>query len=349
MFSIQLENKIYSPSDFSEQPFYEEWLINIQRVISFWFGKEEVLKIKTSGSTGLPKEIIISKKQIEYSALLSGRYFDLKPNQSSLLCIPSDKIGGIMQICRCILFQMKLICVKPTANPLIQIPLISVDTISLLPNQLYEILKDENQKSNLRQFKNILIGGGMLAQNLRNQLREENFPAYLTYGMTETISHIAIQNINRDDPDVYTVFDEIEISTDDRDCLCISNEILCNETVITNDVVELISNKSFRYKGRWDNIINSAGVKIFAENLEDKLYEIMDRPFFISSLPDPKYGQSVVLIIESEKQMDDLVNKLKSKLEPFEIPKRIIYLKNFVRAGNGKIQRKNTLQSIQSL
>lgn len=313
-----------------------------------WLNDKDYVEVKTSGSTGPPKRIFIKKQQMINSARATGKYFDLGPGITALHCLPVNFIAGKMMLVRAMLLGWKLDLELPKANPLDRIFKI-YDFCAMTPFQL------DNSLSRLHLIKKLIVGGGAVSANLRNLVQGIGTEVYETYGMTETVSHIAARRINpkkkgQEEPVPFTTLPNVNIDVDDRNCLVIDAPQLSNETLVTNDVVDLVSDKSFIWKGRIDNIINSGGVKLHPEEIEAKLAPIIAHRFFVTSLPDPALGEKLVLMVESEFSevaLHNLEREIKAcrKLGKFEVPKKIYFVEKFEETPNGKIHRANTLKS----
>ena len=312
-----------------------------------WLNDKDFVEVKTSGSTGPPKKIRIKKQFMLNSARATGRFFDLGPGTTALHCLPVNFIAGKMMLVRAMTLGWQLDLVIPKANPLDRIFKI-YDFCAMTPFQL------DNSLSRLHLIKKLIVGGGAVSTNLKNLVQGINTEVYETYGMTETVSHIAARRINlkkvKEEPIPFTTLPNVDIEVDDRSCLVIDAPMLSEETLVTNDVVELLSEKTFIWKGRLDNVINSGGIKLYPEEIEAKLAPAIAHRFFISSLPDPALGEKVVLMVESdfsEAALHNLEREIRNcrKLSEYETPKKIYFVEKFEETANGKIHRANTIKS----
>jgi o-succinylbenzoate---CoA ligase len=326
-----------------------------EKVISFckqWIDKKPSFEIQTSGSTGKPKTIKLERSSMIASAMATAQAINLKKGQTSLVCLDPSYIAGMMMLVRSLEVGMDIIAIEPCPNPFEKIE--SKDKIhftALVPYQVKAIL-DSSQKEYFNQLETVIIGGAPLNEPTKKQLQNFSCQFYETYGMTETISHIALKKINgKNKSDYFEILPNITIRQDERACLCISTTYLPEE-IITNDVVEMASLQQFIWLGRFDNAINSGGVKIFPESTEKKIDLIFDQlkinnRFFITGLDDPSLGQVVTLILEGElnvakqKEMELL---LKKSLHKFEFPRLIKVIKKFAQTEAGKTNRTKTLE-----
>lgn len=317
--------------------------------IKSWLNNDQAFKLTTSGSTGVPKEINVTRKQLQTSARGTLQALKLVNGERALVCLNTQYIAGIMMLVRCLVGNLKMEIVEPSANPLEELSSThTFDFCALVPYQVNAILNQYGIVG-VNRLKKIIIGGAPLSDSLKNKLKESTSQIYLTYGMTETLSHIALQQIaGTSKAECFTTLPGVKISIDERECLVIETPYLENK-VITNDSVELLSATTFRWLGRWDNVINSGGVKFFPEKLEQKVslvFQSIDikNEFFIFGLPDEALGNKVVLIIESVESINKqvILNKLKEHLTAYELPKEIISIPHFIRTETGKVKRQET-------
>jgi len=329
---------------------------SIHAFLKDWFSQDDFIHIKTSGSTGTPKIIRLQKKQMKNSAEMTGDFFNLQEKTTALLCLSVDYIAGKMMLVRALTLGWQLDVVEPNSNAL-ENNLKQYDFSAFVPLQL------ENSLENINQIKMLIVGGGKVSKSLQDKILNIKTEVFATYGMTETITHIAIKKLNNFEQVIlrevekshFKILPNIKISKDSRNCLVIKAPKLSEETIITNDIVELISETEFRLLGRTDNVINSGGIKLHPESIEDKLSEIIDNRFFVAGITNEKLGEKLILVVEHsvistemEKSLKLLIQKIKNlkTLSKFEIPKEIYFVESFVETETGKIQRKATLQKI---
>ena len=299
-----------------------------------WFNSDSFITVTTSGTTGSPKKINIDKEAMVFSALATAEFFDLKAGNRVLNCLSTNYIAGKMMLIRSIFLGFEMDFVAPTSNPLKNNTII-YDFVAMVPLQV------ENSINELVNVRKLIIGGAKINQNLKNILLELPTLVYETYGMTETITHIAVKKIS---DNYFSVLPNVTISTDDRNCLVIDVPRISNAKIVTNDVVNIISNSEFELLGRIDNVINSAGVKLFPEQIEMKLGNKIQTRFFVIGIPDDKYGEQLALVIEGNSISfnDDFFNDLL----PYEKPKFIYFVPDFLETESGKIKRKETLNLV---
>lgn len=310
-----------------------------------WLSPDSELTVRTSGSTGLPLGIALKKQHMVNSAQVTGEYFGLETGDRVLLCLSTGYIAGKMMLVRAMVLGLELDFVAPTSRPLDGVNK-SYKFCAMVPLQL------EASLGKLDQIHTLIVGGAPVSSQLRKLITNSTTRIFETYGMTETITHVAVRQLNQFVPkskfEAFEIMSDITISQDDRKCLVINAPNISDDPVITNDIVELISEKEFLWKGRFDNVINSGGIKLIPEQIEQKLSSLIPSRYFVSALPDLKLGQKVILIVEGEEigGLQDLIGK--ADLQKFELPKEIYYVPAFINTLNGKIIRGKSLSLIKS-
>ncbi len=312
------------------------------KVISNWQDNTQLYNLTTSGSTGNPKEIQLSQSKLGYSAQSSLAFLD--PDRlfrSSLLCINPDFIGGLMVIIRSLIAELELTVISPSSK-FNRLPEHHVyDLTSMVPMQLQHLL--DHQPDKLQQFRTILVGGAPLPSSYIDRLpAHPHLTVYQTYGMTETASHIALRNLSANQAG-YATLGDVQLDVDERQCLRLRGSITEQTWLQTNDVVNITSPGTFTWLGRADFVINSGGIKIHPEILEQALSSQIKFPFFVAGMEDSRLGEKAVLLIESEQKLSlDLTN-----IEKYKRPKAIYYLRKFSYTDSNKINRKKTLELIK--
>ena len=313
-----------------------------------WQEGKSTFTITTSGSTGTPKTIELRRDQMIASAKKTIKALDLREGMTSLICLDVNFIAGKMMIVRSLVAGMNMIVVEPIANPFSNLPDAKIDFIALVPYQLSAILSS-TLRGKLHDVGKVILGGAPIPFEASWDIEEYNTAIYETFGMTETLSHIALRQLNgHHAKDYFEVLDGIDITVDDRRCLVIKADYL-DETVVTNDVVELIGKKQFRWLGRWDNVINTGGVKVMPERIEKEVDMLMlDNRHFVAGVPHEQLGQQVVLVFEGMLTSDEekkVMEQLKNKLSKYEIPKQVLYCSEFVSTSTQKVNRKESIKN----
>lgn len=307
-----------------------------------WISNSETLNVNTSGSTGNPKTIQLKKEHMVNSALATGEYFDLKPGQKALLCLPCTGIAGKMMLVRAMVLGLQLDFVQPTSSPLSKMDK-TYDFVAMVPLQV------KNSLPHLQRVRKLIIGGAPVDLQLREQLNQSPVQAFETYGMTETITHIAVKPVSGNSLKYFEALPHVTVSQDKRGCLVIDAPKVTDTKIITNDLVELLSNTTFIWVGRFDSIINSGGIKLMPEKIEEKLESLISSRFFVSGLPDKILGQKLVLVIEGnpsdEQELIRTISGLK-ELSKYEVPKQVYFVKTFQETATKKVDRKKTLEQV---
>ena len=309
-----------------------------------WFSEGETMQVQTSGSTGVPKIMEVSKRAMMNSACRTCRFLGLQEGDSLLLSMNLKYIGAQMMVVRALVGGLRLLLQEPCAHPLAAVQE-RIDFLSMVPMQLASSLQREAERNILQAAKVVIVGGGAVDSLLEEQLQALPCRVYSTYGMTETLSHIAMRPLNGPEhSDRYYPLPGVTLSLSARDTLVIEVPDVCTGKLETNDCVTLYPDGSFVVRGRVDNVINSGGVKIQIEEDERLLQGFLSFPFVITAVPDSFYGEKVVLLAErpksSEKETNWLLAVCKDALPRYHAPRDIVFVLSLPRTENGKIDRK---------
>ena len=306
-----------------------------------WFSPAGFVQGHTSGSTGEPKPLRLLKSDMEASARLTNDFFGITSGTVMLLCLSPDYIAGKMMIVRALLAGADLLVVPPSSLPLATIDE-PVDFAAMVPAQVVESLKRDVHRSKLSRITSLIIGGAPLSSATEAELDTLPVCSYATYGMTETVSHVALRRIG--DPSMnYKALGNVTFTADERDCLVIHAPHFSVRQFVTNDVVALVDDRNFRWIGRYDHVINSGGIKVFPERVEQKIAALLSRRFFITACADEKWGESVLLVIEGDAfppdREADLLARVRAVVDKYEYPHSVVYLPVFEETSSGKVIR----------
>ena len=312
-----------------------------------WKRGESTFEVQTSGSTGSPKTISIYRKQIESSVKATSEFLDLKPGENILMCLGPSYIGGLMMAARALVLDMDIHIVQPSVDPLAEIRA-DVDFASFVPYQIYHLI-DTNRMDELAKIRNVLIGGAPLTDQAFEQLAQLPNNNFMTYAMTETVSHIALMPIKGKPIEArFHLLPNIFIGTNEKDCLWIEGDVTNNQRIQTTDVVEIQDDVYFKWLGRNDFVINSGGVKIHPEQIEKVIARKLDElgirnEFYLTGVPDDQLGQKLVLKIEGAVDANNLVHQFAPEIETafskYHVPKEIQIEEKFERTESGKVKR----------
>ena len=332
-------NNLHPQTEFEKKVFFflEEWLSDA-----------ETVKVQTSGSTGTPKIFEIEKKKMVNSAKMTCDFLDLKEDDTALVCLPVEYISGKMMVVRAFERKLNLITAEPSLKPLENLHE-AIDFCALTPLQV------ENSLDKIHFIKNLIIGGAAASESLKAKIAKTlqhsntSTKIYETYGMSETLSHIALKEIYPNQDDYFTVFEGVSISLDERGCLKIFAPYLNNEKLKTNDLVEIFEGNQFRFLGRADNVINSGGAKIFPEELEALVKREIENEVVFLGLNNESLGQKLIAVIEGE-ESESLTHQLSAinYQQKLHKPKQIIFVNEIPRTPNGKVNRIELRQMIES-
>ena len=334
--------------------------MTLEDFLSEWNNDSDRVLVHTSGSTGKPKPMMVEKKRMLNSARITCNFLGLKPSDSALLCMSLDYIAGKMVVVRSIERHLHLISVSPSGHPLKDVNLKEVNGeitfAAMVPMQVYNTLQVPEERERLCHIRHLIIGGGAIDAALEQELRSlpGNIAIWSTYGMTETLSHIALRRINgAEASEWYQPFDSVKISQTDEGCLVIDAPLVCAETLVTNDIVEIepyIYNKvenhnkveklRFRIKGRKDNVICSGGIKIQIEEVEEFLKPHLEKPFMLAKKKDEKFGEIAVFLSEDKeiKTVEATIRRLLSD-HKYWIPREFLHVDHLPLTETGKPKR----------
>lgn len=297
---------------------------DLQHFIDEWNNDSDSIIVHTSGSTGAPKPLVAKKAQMINSALLTCDFLNLKEGDSALLCMPLKYIAGKMVVVRSLVRNLNLIVVEPSGNPLKGIES-DITFAAMTPMQVFNTLNNDTERKKLMNVRELIIGGGAIDDKMADILRTFPNRVWSTYGMTETLSHIAMRRINGNDASLwYTPLNNVKVSLSDLGTLSIYAPLVCDSKLTTNDIAEINDNGMFRIIGRRDNVINSGGVKIQIEEVENILKNHLSLPFVITSAPDDKFGEKVIIITE-DANTTDVLNICSCYLPKLWVPKSAIH------------------------
>ena len=287
--------------------------MDLNQFLTEWHNDSDRLLVHTSGSTGQPKPLWVEKRRMEASARITCRFLGLKAGDSALLCMPLDYIAGKMMVVRALTCGLHLISIPPSGHPLSHPLPLEGDVgrlaggrllAAMVPMQVYNSLQVEEERRRLMSIDHLIIGGGAVDDRLAEALRTFPHAVWSTYGMTETLSHIALRRLNGPDAsDWYTPFDSVSVSLADDGCLVIDAPLVCPQVLKSNDRAEVRDGR-FRILGRLDNVVCSGGLKIQIEEVERQLRRHTATPFMMSKCRDERFGEALVLLVEGPTEED---------------------------------------------
>ncbi|WAC14421.1 AMP-binding protein [Dyadobacter pollutisoli] len=320
-----------------------------------WRQGQMEFTLQTSGSTGTPKPIQVTRKQLTASALMTGKALQIGKGTRALVSLNASYIAGLMMLVRGMELDWELTIVEPSSNPMIGLPQDEhFDFVAMVPMQLTACLEDSRTRQLVNNLGKILLGGAPVGVSLQKKVSDLQIPVYQSYGMTETVSHVALKKLNgRDVTGRYFFLPGINFGTDARGCLFVSGEVTNQLVVQTNDLVE-ISGNTFEWIGRADNVINSGGIKIILDIVDGLIAEVFHdlnlmNSFFTWYQPDEKLGQKLVLIIEGSAELvveTDILAEIRARVSAYETPKHVYFVDQFIKTATDKVDKRETVQQL---
>ena len=315
-------------------------MMSLDEFLAEWNNDSDYVHVQTSGSTGAPKPMLVEKQRMLNSARITCDFLGLREGDTALLCMSLDYIAGKMMVVRALERRLLLITVAPSGHPLADLSpqLSALSFAAMVPMQVYNALQVPAECERLKQIRHLIIGGGAIDDALAAALKSFPHHVWSTYGMTETLSHIALRKLNGPDAsDYYTPFPSVKVSLNDESCLVINAPEVCSERLVTNDIAEL-SEGRFRILGRKDNVICSGGIKIQTEQVERQLRPYLSQPYLITKRPDEKFGEVVVLLTEGP--VDEAHAVCERILPKYFQPKAYLHVDKIPLTETGKPARK---------
>lgn len=357
--SIHINNRRYTPADIdlliAGSSFLSRslWEQKIFLFLQEWWKDTDSIQQNTSGSTGVPQQIILSKHAMVVSAERTCAFFGLGANSRAALCLSADYIAGKMMIVRALVSGMHLIAVAPEGNPYQAFDR-DIDFVAMVPLQASNMLSSIAERSTeTHQVRTVLLGGAEVSPVLEQKIIDQaQISFFMGYGMTETCSHVALRKLGLGQLPYYTAMDGVSVSEDQRGCLVIDDPEVVGTVLVTNDIVEFSATdpNSFRWKGRQDNIINSGGIKFSPEELEQKISHLIATPFLITSVADERLGRKMILVIEQDRteqnvaqdpySIQSLRAELQLLLHQYAVPREIIIVPELAKTAGGKVDRR---------
>lgn len=316
-----------------------EMLRDLYHFLADWFSESPYITVHTSGSTGTPKKFTARKEQMIQSTILTCSTLGLRKGDNALLCMPLQYIAGKMMVVRALVVGMRLLLRTPSGHPLADVK-VPIQFAAMIPLQVYNTLQVPEERELLCRTDILIIGGGAINKELEDEIRLLPNEVYSTYGMTETLSHIALRRLNGSKASsAYTPFPSVQLSLSHEDTLVINAPLVCDETLITNDIATLHQDGTFSILGRRDNTINTGGIKVQTECVEEILRSIISTTFAITAIPHPGLGEAIVLLVEKMEDIEAFQQQIASLLPKYQQPRYIRAVDNIPLTGSGKIDR----------
>ena len=322
--------------------------------MELWINGQEEFNLQTSGSTGAPKTIKVTRQQLISSAAMTGKALNLDKGTHALVCLNVAYVAGIMMLVRGMELNWELTIVEPSSNPLLELEQ-DFDFVAMVPLQLSFCLENEKTKGMVKHLGKILLGGAPVSISLLKEIANLSVPVYQSYGMTETVSHVALRKLNFPiEERNYTILPGVILGQDERGCLYVSGPMTNEEKIQTNDLVNIISANTFTWLGRIDNVINSGGVKIILDRVDELIANVFydqkyTAAFFTWYEKDEKLGQKLILIMEKTDQPlqeETILKEIRKKVSAYETPKHVYFADQFIKTETDKIDKRRTVEML---
>lgn len=312
--------------------------MTLEDFLSEWNNTLPTLEVHTSGSTGTPKRMLVEKSRMRASAQMTCDFLGIETGGDALLCMPLDFIAGKMMVVRALERNLHLIEVEPSGHPLALLSddVLSIDLAAMVPLQVFNSLQVPLERERLLRIKHLIIGGGAIPDTLEAELRSLPINIWSSYGMTETLSHIALRPISED---FYSPLPGITLEQDANDCLIIHAPALCRDTLVTNDIVRFIGDNKFQIIGRRDNTVCSGGIKIQIEEVEQWLHSSGIDNVVVTYRTDARLGQALVYLCTDSLDIDSLTPPTHIPTARYWLPRHVVHVPQLPLTANGKPDR----------
>ena len=319
-------------------------MLTLDEFIAEWQNDEPTVLVHTSGSTGKPKPLRVEKLRMAASARITCQFLELHKGDTALLCMPLDYIAGKMVVVRSLVWGLRLVAVEPSGHPLRGLHE-APDFAAMVPLQVYNTMQVPEERARLRQIRHLIIGGGAVSDELVSELSDFPNCVWSTYGMTETLSHIALRRLNGEQASQwYEPFEGVDVSLNADGCLVINAPAVCAEPLTTNDIAEIaVDGRHFRIRGRCDNVVCSGGIKLQIEEIEAKLQPFVDVPFMITKRSDARLGEMVVMLVASD-DTEQLQAVCSAHLTRYEMPRVFVSVDALPMTETGKPARAEAMK-----
>ena len=319
-------------------------MLTLDEFIAEWQNDEPTVLVHTSGSTGKPKPLRVEKLRMAASARITCQFLGLHKGDTALLCMPLDYIAGKMVVVRSLVWGLRLVAVEPSGHPLRGLHE-ALDFAAMVPLQVYNTMQVPEERARLRQIRHLIIGGGAVNDELVSELSDFPNCVWSTYGMTETLSHIALRRLNGEQASQwYEPFEGVDVSLNADGCLVINAPAVCAEPLTTNDIAEIAADgRHFRIRGRRDNVVCSGGIKLQIEEIEAKLQPFVDVPFMITKRSDARLGETVVMLVVSD-DTERLQTICSAHLTRYDMPRAFVSVDALPMTETGKPARAEAMK-----
>ena len=323
---------------------FENLKEDIQKFQTEFLDTSLTVNLQTSGSTGSPKTIKALKKAMLLSAQRTNNFIGLQPGDTAIICLPIHYIAGKMMVVRAIERQLNIIPLPPVANPLLTLEAESLPKktalLAITPQQLHAIINHPESRNRLCHISHTIVGGAAIPPNVEQQIIDLPGNIYATYGMTETLSHIALRKLNGPErSELFCPLNDISIRKTSDGTLAINDPQTNPCEIITNDLVEIAPNGLFRILGRKDNVVNSGGIKLQLEELEQRLTSLSVSDYILTYVNHEQYGQALTLLYTGEVNVETINLQINELLSSKSKPKYIFKVNTIPRTQTGKPAR----------
>jgi O-succinylbenzoic acid--CoA ligase len=323
------------------------------------------LIVETSGSSGIPKRVTLSREAILASA--NAAQIRLGAPGQWLLALPINFVAGANVLIRSLVADTQPVLMNTsvpfTAEAFARSASLMTGArryTSLVPTQLSRLAAalddpfsptgtNDFLLAQLRKFDAILVGGQAPQDEVTQRLRDLGIKIVITYGMTETCGGCVYDGVPLDGVQVDLVGNRIQISGK-----VLADQIAdesgaqpIGDSFLTSDLGEFDEGGKLKVLGRIDRVIVSGGLKISLDRVEELARAVPGvAELAATAIADAEWGQRVgIVYLGSPEVADEIALALANDLGPAGKPIRVVRTDGVPRLPSGK----HDLQAIKHL
>ncbi len=298
------------------------------------------LLIETSGSTGAPKRVLLSRAAVLASA--AATHERLGGPGRWVLALPPTYVAGVQVLVRSLVAGLEPILSPDDVDTTAPDDGVPVYT-SLVPTQLHRLLDDDPAR--LRRYDTVLLGGGPIDPELRRRAREAGVRVVTTYGSSETAGGCVYDGVP---------LAGVELRIGDRGRVAVRGPVLFDgydgdpdltaETLVdgwflTADTGELVDG-TLRVLGRLDDVVISGGVNVPTSAVAARLREHPDiDDAAVVGVPDDEWGHRIVAWVVGDVSLADVRDWVGATQPRSWAPRELRHVARLPLLANGKHDR----------
>jgi o-succinylbenzoate---CoA ligase len=312
--------------------------------------------VVTSGSTGQPKGVVLSRAAIVASA--KATHARLGGPGDWLLALPTHYVAGFMVLARTLVAGTEVHHVGPDLSgvPAALERAARPTYLSLVATQLSRALTEPLLAAALGRVDAVLLGGGPAPDSLLSRASANGIRVVTTYGMSETCGGCVYDG---------RPLDGVGVAIGEDGTVALSGPMMFSGYRLRPDLTsEVLDGVRFRTSdrgrcsdgrlevlGRLDDVVISGGLNVDLSAVERAALPWAERrsgTVAMVGVPDPEWGTAVIAVTDAlrsdnagdpEGELADLRADLARSLPAHALPKRLVHRSPIPRTAGGKIDR----------